>query len=394
MAIIVLGVTGGIAAYKAADLTSRLKKAGHAVHVIMTHNAEHFISALTFETLSGNPVTTDTFLRDRPWEVEHVALAKAAELLLVAPATANIIGKFAHGIADDMLSTTYLATTAPVLLAPAMNDHMYQNEAVQANLDLLRQRGVHTVGPESGLLACGDEAIGRMSEPVDIAAAVEALLKGAQTLAGKTVLVTAGPTREALDPVRYLTNRSSGRMGYALAAEAARRGAQVWLVSGPVRLSAPAGVKLVSVTSAAEMLDACTSLFPECDAAIMAAAPADFRATQVATQKIKKTGGGALELTLEQTTDIAAELGRAKQAGQVLVCFAAETQDLLPNAWAKLARKNADLMVANDVSEAGSGFEVDTNRVTLLSAVAEEALPQMSKAEVAGAILDRMEKLL
>ena len=245
MAIIVLGVTGGIAAYKAADLTSRLKKAGHAVHVIMTHNAEHFISALTFETLSGNPVTTDTFLRDRPWEVEHVALAKAAELLLVAPATANIIGKFAHGIADDMLSTTYLATTAPVLLAPAMNDHMYQNEAVQANLDLLRQRGVHFIGPESGLLACGDEAIGRMSEPVDIAAAVEVLLKGAQTLAGKTVLVTAGPTREALDPVRYLTNRSSGRMGYALAAEAARRGAQVWLVSGPVRLSAPAGVKLV-----------------------------------------------------------------------------------------------------------------------------------------------------
>lgn len=387
---VVLGVTGGIAAYKSCEVTSRLRKLGTKVFVIMTKNACQFVAPMTFETLSNHPCVTDTFARPERWEVEHVALAKRADLFLIAPATANIMAKMAHGIADDMLSTTVLATRAPVLLAPAMNTAMWEAAATQENLRTLRTRGVHTVGPEGGLLACGDVGAGRMSEPAQIVEACCALLNAAQDLRGLRVLVTAGPTREAIDPVRFITNRSSGKMGYALAAAAAARGAQVTLVTGPVSLSVPAGVEAVKVDTTEELLERMLALCPEQDVVIQSAAPADYRAAEIAPQKLKKQGDGTLTIRLAPTPDVAQAVGERKRAGQILVGFAAETENLLENAASKLARKHLDLIVANDVTRPGAGFDVDTNIATLIWDTGSEEKPMMSKRALAEAILDRV----
>jgi len=389
---IVLGVSGGIAAYKSCDLVSRLKKRGAQVRVVLTKHACEFVPPLTFETLSGNPAYTDAF--DRKFEIEHIALAKWADAVVVAPATANIMAKMACGIADDLLSTTLLAVTAPVLVAPAMNTAMWKNAATQCNLETLKSRGVRFVGPESGVLACGDIDIGRMSEPEKIVEAIEALfVEPKNDLAGRRVLVTAGPTVERIDPVRFITNRSTGKMGYAIAEAAAKRGAEVVLVSGPVALDCPKGVTRVSVESSAQLCEAVLAQAQTADAVIQAAAPADFTPETVAEKKIKKTGDDMV-LRLKATTDIAATLGARKRPGQVLVAFAAETNDVVENARGKLARKNADMVVANDVTRPGAGFGVDTNIVTLVTKNDVLPLPQMTKAEVADAILDRVGALL
>ncbi len=387
---VVLGVTGGIAAYKACELTSRLRKAGAQVYVIMTKNACQFVAPLTFETLSNHPVATDTFARPETWEVEHVALAKRADVFVIAPATANILAKMACGLADDMLSTTVLATRAPVLVAPAMNTGMWDNPATQENVERLRQRGVHFIGPEGGFLACGDTGAGRMSEPKDIFDAIEKLLAMQQDLAGLSVLVTAGPTQERLDPVRFITNRSSGKMGYAIAAAAAARGASVTLVTGPTSLPIPQGVNAVRILSTQELYDQMLALCPKMDVVIQAAAPADFTPETVADQKIKKQGNEPLVIRLTQTPDVAAAVGKTKKEGQTLVGFAAETNDVLQNAQKKLAKKNLDLIVANDVTAPGAGFDVDTNIVTFVTQDGLEKLPKMKKAEVADALLDRI----
>lgn len=388
---IVLGVTGGIAAYKACELASRLKKRGAELRVVMTKNAACFVQPLTLETLSGNQAYTDAF--ERKYEIGHISLAKWADLFIVAPATANLMAKMACGIADDLLSTTLLAATCPVLVAPAMNNAMWKNPATQANLRALEARGVRFVGPARGKLACGDDDVGRMSEPAEIEAAAAEIFCAAQDFAGAHVLVTAGPTIERIDPVRYITNRSSGKMGYAIAAAAARRGARVTLISGPVHIPAPQGVELISVESSAQLCDAVLSAGEAADVVIQAAAPADFRPKTVAEQKIKKTGAG-MSIELEATTDIAAELGRRKREGQILVAFAAETNDVEQNARAKLERKNADLIVANDVSRADAGFGVDTNVVTLISRTDARALEKMPKPAVADAILSRVRELM
>ena len=388
---IVVGVTGGIAAYKACDLVSRLKKRGAEVRVVLTEHACQFVQPLTFETLSGNPAYTDAV--DRKFEIEHVALAKWGELFVVAPATANCMAKFAAGIADDLLSTTYLAATCPVLLAPAMNCAMWRHPATQINLQTLLARGVHTVGPESGLLACGDEDIGRMSEPERIVEAIEAILNPVRDLEGMNVLVTAGPTVERIDPVRYITNRSTGKMGYAIAEAAAARGARVTLVSGPTQLDCPAGVERVDVESSAQLCEAVLARGEAADMVIQAAAPADFRPKAYSDHKIKKTGAG-MALELEATTDIAAELGRHKRAGQVLVAFAAETDDVLENAGRKLEKKNCDMIVANDVSRSDAGFGVDTNVITLITHEGARTLPRMTKREAADRILDAAKELV
>ena len=387
---VVLGVTGGIAAYKACELTSRLRKAGAQVYVIMTKNACQFVAPLTFETLSNHPVATDTFARPETWEVEHVALAKRADVFVIAPATANILAKMACGLADDMLSTTVLATRAPVLVAPAMNTGMWDNPATQENVERLQQRGVHFIGPEGGFLACGDTGAGRMSEPKDIFDAIEKLLAMQQDLAGLSVLVTAGPTQERLDPVRFITNRSSGKMGYAIAAAAAARGASVTLVTGPTSLPIPQGVNAVRILSTQELYDQMLALCPKMDVVIQAAAPADFTPETMADQKIKKQGNEPLVIRLTQTPDVAAAVGKTKKEGQTLVGFAAETNDVLQNAQKKLAKKNLDLIVANDVTAPGAGFDVDTNIVTFVTQDGLEKLPKMKKAEVADALLDRI----
>ena len=388
---IVLGVTGGIAAYKACDLVSRLKKRGAEVRVVLTENACKFVPPLTFETLSGNPASTDTFAPRR--ELEHIALAKWADAFAIAPATANCLAKLANGIADDLLSTTALAMTAPLLVAPAMNANMWRHPATQANLQTLLSRGARVVGPASGHLACGDDDIGRMSEPEEIAQALEALLNAKRDFAGRRVLVTAGPTVERIDPVRYITNRSTGKMGYAVAEAARDRGAEVALVSGPVNLAAPAGVALVAVESSAQLCEAVLARRDWADVVVQAAAPADFRPVRTADSKIKKTGAG-MTLALENTTDIAAELGRRKHSGQILVAFAAETDDVLENARGKLERKNADMVVANDVSRQDAGFGADTNAVTLITRQDARTLPLMSKRAVADGILDRVAELM
>lgn len=387
---VVLGVTGGIAAYKACELTSRLRKAGAQVYVIMTKNACQFVTPLTFETLSNHPVATDTFARPETWEVEHVALAKRADVFVIAPATANILAKMACGLADDMLSTTVLATRAPVLVAPAMNTGMWDNPATQENVERLQQRGVHFIGPEGGFLACGDTGAGRMSEPKDIFDAIEKLLAMQQDLAGLSVLVTAGPTQERLDPVRFITNRSSGKMGYAIAAAAAARGASVTLVTGPTSLPIPQGVNAVRILSTQELYDQMLALCPKMDVVIQAAAPADFTPETVADQKIKKQGNEPLVIRLTQTPDVAAAVGKTKKEGQTLVGFAAETNDVLQNAQKKLAKKNLDLIVANDVTAPGAGFDVDTNIVTFVTQDGLEKLPKMKKTEVADTLLDRI----
>ncbi len=386
---VVLGVTGGIAVYKACELLRLLQKRGIDVFVVMTQNACRFVAPLTFETLSGHPVAVDTFDRPQTWEVEHIALAKRADLFLIAPATANIMGKMACGIADDMLSTTVMATRAPVLVAPAMNTGMWENAAVQQNVKTLRARGVEIVAPVSGHLACGDNGAGKLEDVAVIAERACELLFAKKDMEGLRVMVTAGPSREALDPVRYISNRSSGKMGYAIAQAAQKRGAEVTLLSGPVAIEAPQGVKLVPFTTTQELLDRASELAQEQDLLIQAAAPADYRAKEVAPQKIKKQGGEPMTFTLVENPDVAATLGKAKRSGQVFVGFAAETNDVLAHARDKLARKNLDMIVANDVTCPGAGFDVDTNIVTLITKDGQEALPMMSKAEVAQRILDR-----
>jgi len=382
---VVLGVSGGIAAYKAAEVASRLSKLGARVRVVMTEHATRFIAPLTFGSITGNQVYVSLF--DFSWEIEHIALAKEADLLLIAPCTANVMGKMAGGIADDLLTTTAMAVTAPILLAPAMNVNMWENQATQRNRAVLAERGARFVGPEEGRMACGDYGCGRMSEPEAIVEAAINILTPKRDFAGRRVLVTAGPTREPLDPVRYLTNYSSGKMGYAIAEAAAARGAEVTLVSGPVNLDAPSGVARMSVETTQQLYDEVTGRAPESDIVIQAAAPADYRPEAVADSKIKR-GEGSLTITLTPNPDIAAQIGCEKRAGQILVAFAAETNDLVENARGKLIRKNTDLIVANDVTQEGAGFGVDTNRVTLVTRENETELPLLTKREVADAILD------
>ena len=390
---VVLGVTGGIAAYKACELTSRLRKAGAQVYVVMTKNACQFVAPLTFETLSNHPVVTDTFARPSTWEVEHIALAKRADVFVIAPATANILAKMAHGIADDMLSTTVLATRAPVLVAPAMNTGMWENVATRENVKTLSAWGVRFIGPEGGFLACGDTGAGRMSEPKQIFDAIVETLLPRQDMQGLKVVVTAGPTVEKIDPVRYISNRSSGKMGYAIAEAAAKRGADVTLVTGPTRLEIPWGAKAVSIQSTQDLLEAMITHCPQADIVIQAAAPADFTPAVVADQKIKKQGDGDLVLTLRQTPDVAAQVGKMKRPGQTLVGFAAETNDVLQNAEGKLTKKNLDMIVANDVTAPGAGFDVDTNIVTFVTRNGMETLPCLPKKQVADELLDRIMKL-
>jgi len=390
---VVLGVTGGIAAYKSCEVVSRLVKAGVGVYVIMTRSACEFVSPLTFQTLSRNPVAVDTFEAPNAWEVEHISLAKKADVLLVAPATANVLAKLANGLADDMLTTTALACDAPLLLAPAMNTVMWQHPATQQNLQTLLARGARSVGPEGGSLACGDVGAGRMSEPQDIVDACLSLLAARRDMEGLRVLVTAGPTREALDPVRFLTNRSSGKMGYAIARAAVARGAQVTLVTGPVHLPAVAGAGMVPVTTTADLLREVTLRAPGQDVLIQAAAPADFAPALASERKLKKNGDGGLTLELVQTADVAREAGRSKKPGQTFVGFAAETHDGVENARRKLESKFLDLIALNDVTRPGAGFDTDTNELTLLTRDTVKELPMMSKQEAAEALLDEILRL-
>ena len=390
---IVLGVSGSIAAYKAAEVLRLLVRRGAEVRVAMTAAAERFVTPLTFATLSRQSVLTDLYTLDYGREIGHVAAPGRAHLLLVAPATANTIARFAHGLADDLLTNIYLAATCLVLVAPAMDADMYRHPAVQENLETLRRRGVHIVGPASGELASGIVGPGRLSEPEEIVAAAEALLLAPQDLAGRTVLVTAGPTQEPVDPVRFLSNRSSGRMGFAVAEAERDRGARVILVAGPTEIAPPSGVEVVHVGTAEEMRAAVLDRFDGTAVVVKAAAVADYCPAQPRGRKIKKQEA-TLRLDLEPTPDILGELGRRKK-GQILVGFAAETDDVVANARDKLAKKNLDLIVANDVGAPDSGFGVDTNRVTVLDrAGAAETLPLLSKREVADRILDRVVALL
>lgn len=387
---IVLGVTGGIAAYKSAEIVSRLRHLGAEVHVIMTENAAKFVAPLTFQTLSANPVVTDTFATPETWNVKHVALAKLADIFVIAPATANILAKMACGIADDMLSTTVLATKAPVLAAPAMNTGMWTAPATAQNVETLRNRGVHIIGPGSGMLACGDEGAGRMSEPEEIVAEIERILAAKADLQGLKVLVTAGATRERLDPVRFLTNDSSGKMGFALAEAARDRGAEVTLVKGSTTAKVPSGVRIVEAESAADLLRAMKKEAGRQDIVIQAAAVADYRPATFSKTKIKKKAGEALTVTLEENPDIAKAVGAMKKKGQILAGFAAETDHVVKHAKEKLAAKNLDLIVANDVTRPGAGFNTDTNIVTLITADRTEDLPIMTKRAAAEIILDRI----
>lgn len=390
---ILVGVTGGIAAYKACELVSRLKKFGAEVHVIMTTSAMKLVQPVTFEVLSQNPVATDTFHVFDSKEVTHIALAKAADLVVIAPASANVIAKLAHGLADDMLTTTLLATAAPILLAPAMNTFMYQHPATQENLKTLINRGAMTIGPDGGWLACGDVGPGRMSEPKVIAAECLRFLSNSRDFEGKRVLVTAGPTREALDPVRYLTNHSSGRMGYAIAQAALARGAVVTLVTGPVDLPGVSGAEMVNVTTTQDLYEAMVKLAPSQDVVIQAAAPADYRAQKVAEQKLKKKGDESLALNLAPTRDVAQAIGQNKKPGQVFVGFSAETENLIENARRKLAGKNLDFIVLNDVTQPGAGFGVSTNIATIVRPASVSKLPKMEKRDLADRILDEVKTL-
>ncbi|MBQ9252670.1 MAG: bifunctional phosphopantothenoylcysteine decarboxylase/phosphopantothenate--cysteine ligase CoaBC [Clostridia bacterium] len=390
---IVLGVTGGIAAYKSADLVSRLRHLGAKVSVIMTKNATEFVAPLTFQTLSANQVTVDTFQAPEYWNVEHVALAKRAEIFVIAPATANILAKMAYGIADDMLSTTVLATKAPVLVAPAMNTGMWTAEATRENVALLRRRGVHFVGPGNGILACGDTGDGRMSEPVDIVAAIDSILHPRKDLEGKKVLVTAGATRERLDPVRFLTNDSSGKMGFALVEAARDRGAEVTLVKGSTTAAVPEAVRVVPIESTEDLLRVMEVEAPNQDIVIQAAAPADYRPEEVSTRKIKKQKGEEFLLRLVETPDVAKAIGAKKREGQIFVGFAAETDHLIEHAEAKLAKKGLDMIVANDVTQPGAGFGVDTNIATLITREGKIECPLQTKRELAEEILDQVLKI-
>jgi phosphopantothenoylcysteine decarboxylase/phosphopantothenate--cysteine ligase len=387
---ILLGVGGGIAAYKAAELARLLMQGGHEVQVAMTAAAEQFVRPLTFAALTGRKVLTDLFAIEAA--IEHIAVAREHEVLVVAPATADLMAKLAHGLADDFLSTVYLAFTGTVVLAPAMNVNMWQHPATQGNLETLRRRGHRIVEPGSGYLACGMSGPGRLAEPEEIAAAVEASARVRRDLEGETVLVTAGPTQEPLDPVRYISNRSSGKMGYALAEAAAARGARVVLVSGPVHLVAPSGVELVSVRTATEMREAVFQHLDDADIVIKSAAVADFHLSKVPDQKVKKTAA-RVSLELDPTPDILAELGR-KKGDRLLIGFAAETQNLAQEARRKLETKNCDMVVGNLVGGAETGFESDQNEVVLALRTGETiAVPRASKREIADRIFDEALKL-
>ena len=382
---VVLGVTGSIAAYKAASLVSLLVKNHADVHVIMTKNALNFINPITFETLTKNKCLVDTFDRNFEFKVEHVSLAKAADIFVIAPATANVIAKAVHGIADDMLTTTFLAAKCPKLICPAMNTAMYENPVTQDNILLCKKYGYKLVEPVEGLLACGDVGRGKMSEPEEIFEHICLEICRKKDLKGKKILVTAGPTQEAIDPVRYVTNHSTGKMGYAVAKVAAQRGADVTLVSGPVQLKKPAGVKLVNIKSAKEMFDAVKAEFDGCDIIIKAAAVADYRPKNVSGEKIKKTDS-SLALEMEKTDDILKYLGQNKKK-QFLCGFSMETENMVENSRAKLDKKNLDMIVANNLKVSGAGFGTDTNIVTIITKDKEVELPKMSKEEVADELL-------
>ena len=386
---VLLCVSGSIAAYKIAYLASALKKLKADVHVLMTRNATNFINPITFETLTGNKCLVDTFDRNFEFSVEHVSLAKAADVVLVAPASANVIAKLAHGLADDMLTTTVLACTCKKIISPAMNTRMFENPITQDNLKICEHYGMEVISPASGYLACGDTGAGKMPEPEVLLQYILKEVQYEKDLKGKKILVTAGPTREAIDPVRYITNHSTGKMGYAIAKTAALRGAEVTLVSGPAEVEPPMFVNFVPVVTAKDMFEAVTSRSDEMDAVIKAAAVADYRPKFVNTEKTKKKDGD-MAIELERTDDILKWLGEHKKNSQFLCGFSMETEHMLENSRAKLKKKNLDMIVANNLKVAGAGFGTDTNVVTMIRENKETELPIMSKEEVAGAILDEI----
>ena len=386
---VLLCVSGSIAAYKIAYLASALKKLKSDVHVLMTRNATNFINPITFETLTGNKCLVDTFDRNFEFSVEHVSLAKAADVVLVAPASANVIAKLAHGLADDMLTTTVLACTCKKIISPAMNTRMFENPITQDNLKICEHYGMEVISPASGYLACGDTGAGKMPEPEVLLQYILKEVQYEKDLKGKKILVTAGPTREAIDPVRYITNHSTGKMGYAIAKTAALRGAEVTLVSGPAEVEPPMFVNFVPVVTAKDMFEAVTSRSDEMDAVIKAAAVADYRPKFVNTEKTKKKDGD-MAIELERTDDILKWLGEHKKESQFLCGFSMETEHMLENSRAKLKKKNLDMIVANNLKVAGAGFGTDTNVVTMIRENKETELPIMSKEEVAGAILDEI----
>ncbi len=388
---VLLGVSSSIAAYKAASLASMLVKQHAEVHVLMTENATKFISPIVFETLTGNKAPVDTFDRCFQFDVEHVSLAKKADVVMVAPATANVIAKLAHGIADDMLTTTVLACDCPKLVSPAMNTRMYENPVTQENLETLRRFGWQVVEPASGYLACGDTGAGKLPEPEVLLDWLLQTIAREKDMAGLRVLVTAGPTQESLDPVRYLTNHSSGKMGYAIARAAARRGAQVTLVTGPTSLERPRFMQVVEIVSAEDMFREVTTRAPEQDIIIKAAAVADYTPAQVAEDKLKKKDGD-MSIPLVRTKDILGYLGEHRREGQYLCGFSMETRDMLENSRKKLHKKHVDMIAANNVKESGAGFAVDTNLLTLITEDSEKALPLMSKEDAANALLDEILK--
>lgn len=385
---VVLGISGSIAAYKIAYLASALKKLHADVEVIMTENATQFITPVTFESLTGNKCLVDTFDRNFKFSVEHVALAKRADIFMLAPATANVIAKVAHGLADDMLTTTFLACKCPKYISPAMNTQMFENPITQDNLKICQSYGMHVIQPACGYLACGDTGAGKMPEPEELLDHIVHEIAYPKNLTGKKILVTAGPTREALDPVRFLTNHSTGKMGYAIARVAAARGADVTLVTGPTEIKKPGFVKVVPIESAREMFEAVTEASGEQDAIIKAAAVADYRPAHVSDEKIKKKDGDELSIPVERTDDILAYLGSHKKQGQFLCGFSMETEHMLENSRKKLEKKNLDMIVANNLKVAGAGFGTDTNIVTLITRDEERQLEKMSKEQVADKLLD------
>ena len=389
---VVLGVTGSIAAYKIANLASSLVKKGANVHVIMTKNATNFINPITFETLTGNKCLVDTFDRNFEFSVEHVSLAKQADIFMVAPASANVIGKIANGIADDMLTTTIMACKCHKIISPAMNTNMFENPIVQSNIQKLKDYGYEIIEPASGYLACGDVGAGKMPEPAVLESYIMRKIAMEKDMKGKKVLITAGPTMEAIDPVRFISNHSTGKMGYAVAKTAARRGAKVTLVSGPVNLLPPRFVETVQIKSAAQMYEEVIKRADEQDIIIKAAAVADYTPENTADEKIKKKDGGEMSIPLKRTKDILKTLGENKKENQFICGFSMETQNMLENSKKKLEKKNVDMIVANNLKVAGAGFGTDTNIVTLITKDEVRKLPQMSKEDVAAAILDEIAK--
>ena len=386
---VLLGVTGSIAAYKIASLASALKKRHADVHVLMTENATNFINPITFETLTGNKCLVDTFDRNFQFQVEHVSIAKKADLVMIAPASANVIGKLAHGIADDMLTTTIMACKCKKFISPAMNTNMFENPVVQDNLKILEHYGYEVIAPASGYLACGDTGAGKMPEPETLLAYIEREIACEKDLKGKKILVTAGSTQEAIDPVRYITNHSSGKMGYAIAKTAMLRGADVTLVSGCTAIEPPMFVNLVPVVTAKDMYEAVTSISNEQDIIIKAAAVADYRPANVSDEKVKKREG-QMSIELERTDDILKYLGEHKPTGQFLCGFSMETQNVIENSRAKLVKKNLDMVAANNVKVKGAGFQGDTNVLTLITREEEISLPLMTKEGAAGRLLDKI----